>query len=125
VRSILSVLARKPRSSCRSQVEALKKAAEAGHGGLSVDGTDPRKVEEEPAEGAPEIPKEHGSRAQIAAKEAGLMKAGQEAGKEARARMQKKDWQKLAAETGIGIMGRGGVDALETVAAPPDAPPAE
>jgi hypothetical protein len=36
--------------------------------------------------------------------------------------MAKKDWQKLAAETGIGIMGRGGVDALNTVAEAPDAP---
>jgi hypothetical protein len=67
-------------------------------------------------------PEEQKSRHALAEKETELMQAGQEAGKDAREKMAKKDWQKLAAETGIGIMGRGGVDALETVAEAPDAP---
>jgi hypothetical protein len=111
----------------KQEVERMKKVAEAGGGTLVVDGTDPRKKAEEndKVEGAPEPPKEHSARNTVAEKETELMQAGQEAGKEQREKWAKKDWNKLAAETGIGIMARGGVDALETVAAAPDAPPKE
>lgn len=103
----------------------LQEMARNGHGDLIVDGTDPMeaRAEADKIEGAPEIPEEHSARSKVAEKELELMQAGQEAGKEAREKMAKKDYQRLAAETGIGIMSRGGVDALETVAAPPDITP--
>lgn len=101
------------------EAKRLQAASKAGHGDLVVDGEEPEAEEEE---GLPEIPEEHADRKSVAAKEAELMKEGQEAGKEAREKMLKMDKQKLAARTGIGIMARDGLDALATVAAPPDAP---
>ena len=102
------------------QAKVLQEASKRGSH-LVVSGHEPEK--EEPSEVEAATPEEQKSRPALAEKETELMQAGQEAGKEARDKMAKKDWQKLAAETGIGIMGRGGVDALETVSAAPDAPP--
>src|SRR5215831_7387593 len=86
----------------KAQADRFKKTAEKGGGGLSVDGTDPREVRAAPAEGAPEVPSEHDNRTAMAAKEAELMAAGQEADKDAREKRAEKDWQALAGETGIG-----------------------
>jgi hypothetical protein len=101
------------------QAKILQEASKRGSH-LTVSGHEPEK--EEPSEVETATPEEQKSRHALAEKETELMQAGQEAGKDAREKMAKKDWQKLAAETGIGIMGRGGVDALETVAEAPDAP---
>lgn len=102
------------------QAKVLQDASKRGSY-LVVSGYEPEPEEPSGVEAA--TPEEQKSRHALAEKETELMQAGQEAGKEAREKMAKKDWQKLAAETGIAIMGRGGVDALETVAAAPDAPP--
>jgi hypothetical protein len=102
------------------QAKILQDASKRGSH-LTVSGHEPE--QEEPSEVEAATPEEQKSRHALAEKETELMQAGQEAGKETREKMAKKDWQKLAAETGIAIMGRGGVDALETVAAAPDAPP--
>jgi hypothetical protein len=99
------------------QAKTLQEASKAGSG-LVVAGSEPEK--EERPEGAPEIPEEHWSRVKMAAKEAELMKAGQEGDKERREKEAKKSALKRAAETGIAAHVRG---EPETVAAPPDAPP--
>lgn len=99
------------------QAKALQEASKGGSA-LTVSGHEPEK--EERPEGAPEIPEEHGSRTQMAAKEAELMKAGQEGDKERREKEAKKSAFQRAAETGIAAHIRG---EPETVAAPPDAPP--
>src|SRR5262245_21921691 len=101
------------------EAERMRKAGQAGHGDLVVGGAEP---EEEKDDTVVEAPEEHSDRKSVAAKEAELMKAGQEAGKDFREKYGKMDKQKLAARTGIGIMARDGLDALATVAAPPDAP---
>lgn len=103
-----------------AEARRLQEASKSGQGqGLVVEGHEPEK--EERPEGAPEIPKEHGSRTEMAAKETELMKAGQEADKERREKEAKKSGFKRAAETGIGLYARGLEP--ETVTAPPDAPP--
>ena len=107
----------------KPQAEAFKKIAERGGGNLAVDGTDPAHAAKD--DDAPKEPEEQKSRSALAKKETELMQAGQDASKDARDKMARKDWHKLAAETGIGIMARGGPDALETVAEAPDAPAAE
>lgn len=100
------------------QAKALQEASKRGSP-LVVSGHEPEKEEQSEVEAA--TPEEHGSRAQMAAKEAELMKAGQEADKERREKDAKKSGPKLAAETGIRMFARG--EAPEVVAAPPDAPP--
>jgi hypothetical protein len=100
--------------------KALQEQSKAGST-LHVKGSEPEK-EQEP-EGAPQIPDEQTERGKMAAKETELMKAGYDADKDGREKRSKKNWPKLGAEMGVGIVARAGPDALETVTAPPDAPP--
>jgi hypothetical protein len=105
------------------QAKRMREAAQKGYGDLIIDGTDPAQVRMQARQqGGPKIPEEHASRSALAAKEAELMKAGQEAGKEQREKNAKRSQTDLAAETGIGAHAFG-PGAVETVTAPPDAPP--
>jgi hypothetical protein len=102
------------------QVDRLRKLAERGGGSLVVDGVDPRDARRGTEQDRPEPPEEHDSRAALAKKEAEVMREGQEADKERADRDRGKTGAELAAETGVGAHVFGPV---ETVAAPPDAPP--
>jgi hypothetical protein len=100
------------------QAKRLKDVAQKGGGDLIIDGVDPADARRE---GKPEQPPEHANRPALAKKEAELMKAGQEAGKEQADKDAARSNEERAAESGI-LAHAFGPGALETVTAPPDAP---
>ena len=100
------------------QAKILQDASKQGSS-LTVSGHEPEK--EEPSEVEQATPEEHGHRADLAKKEAELMKEGQEGDKERREKDAKKSGFKRAAETGIRTYARG-VEP-EVVAWPLDLPP--
>jgi hypothetical protein len=102
------------------EAKRMQEASKAGSD-LAVDGHDAAEKKTERLEEAPEQPKEHEHRPDLAALERDELEAGAEADKERQEKIAKMRGEDVAAETGIHMYARGEKPAVKTE--PPDAPP--